>query len=373
MFSLLGTLLFYDFVIVACFLSCKYYEKTGIKFYKYAPYVTLVFISVFRYDIGADYENTYETISYMSNHPSELFHQQFIDDNSRTPGMRILVMIFQYVSSPSFYVIGCYSIIFISSIFFLLNHYNAHKWGILILFLSLLIFQSWDWIKQSASLGLVACSLVYIDQGKFKKSIFLILIAITFHLSAAFVIPFLFCRKLRLSSHFMSVILIFVFVAAELGFFNTIYNELLQLTPLYGEIYSSSRQYSEMNEFAYRSTSFILFSLWSIFILYFSTDKTRFFNVIFFFGSTMYMISGGSILIDRISIYYTLPQMVIFSFIMKEKHDILAKCIISLMIFANFVLINRRFVEDGDIRGCVPYQTIFSDEYNNHKFRYRAN
>ena len=23
--------------------------------------------------------------------------------------------------------------------------------------------------------------------------------------------------------------------------------------------------------------------------------------------------------------------------------------------------------------GCVPYQTIFSDEYNNHKFRYRAN
>ena len=370
MFSLLGTLLFYDFLIAICFILCSAYERTHRNIFKYAPYIILVIVSILRYDIGADYENMYDDIAYMANHPSEYHFQHFIDDNSRTPGLKILVLLFHSFPEPSIWVIGFYSIIFLSSIYFLLDYYNAHKWGIFVLFISFLLFQSWDWIKQSASLGLIACSLVFLDRGKVKKSFYFMLLSITFHLSSIFTLPILLCRRICVSSHLMSYVLIVIFVLAELGFFNPIYNLLLQITPFYGEIYSRS-QYAELSEFFYRSTSYILFSLWCIVVVFFSTKKTGFLNVLFFLGATLYMISGGSLLIDRISIYYMLPQIVIFPLIMKSKHIRVVNYIITIMILANLVLINRRFIEYGDVRGCVPYETVFSTHHNNHTFRWK--
>lgn len=372
MFSLLGTLVFYDIIIIVCFLLCSRYEKTNHKFYKYCPYLILLLVSVFRYDIGADYENMYLGIHSLIKQPSELLSGSFIDENSRTPGLRILTILFQFFPNPELWVIGAYSVIFISSIYFVLNHYNAHKWGIPIIFLSFLIFQSWDWIKQSASMALIACSFVYIDTSKIRKATCCLLLAIFFHLSSIFAFPILFLNKIRFSSHLMSYILIGVFILAEMHFFDEVYNTLLIMTPFYGEQYSTSKQYAEMENYIFTSTSYIFFSIWSIFITYFSTKETQFYNILFFIGSILYMVSGGSLLIDRISTYYMMSQIVIFPMMMQyKKRANIIKIVFGLMILANFILVNRRFYEYGDIRGCVPYQTIFSDECDQKKFRIR--
>ena len=371
MFTLVGTLVFYDIIMITCFIMCHAYEKSKRKIYKYIPYIILFFVSVFRYDIGADYENMYWSIEQIAKNQIDIDLYNFVIKNASTPGYTIFVLLLKGLPMTSFWVIGLYSLFFLCSIYYVLDRYNSHKWGILVLFLSLLIFQSWDWVKQSAAIGLVACSLVYVDRGNIVKAALFLSCAIFFHLSAFFALPILLSKKIKLSSRLMAYILIGVFVLAELGAFNTIYNQLLLITPFYNEVYSTSIKYQEMTSFSYLSTTFILFSLWSIFVTYFSSKKTSLFNFLFFIGSSLYMISGGSLLIDRISVYYTLSQIIVIPAIVSMRHNDSFKIIFGAFILANLLLINRRFVEYGDIRGCVPYESVFSDEFENKIFRIR--
>lgn len=371
MFSLLQTLLFYDFIIIVCFISLYQYERTNRKFYKILPYCIIFFISVTRFDIGADYEGQYLTINEMLSYQPKLSLRDFIDDTAKTQGLSIIVFIFRGFPNVFLWVNGLYFFVFLRSIYFLLDRYNAHKWGILLLFLSLILFQSWDWIKQSAALGLVACSFVYIDQEKYKKAVFFLLGAIFFHLSALFAIPVLFFKKIKVPSRIFAFILLGIFIAAEIGIFKPLYRQLLVITPFYSDVYMSSMKYAEQESYSYLSTTYIFFSLWSIFIMFFSSRRTNFFNLLFFIGTVIYMISGGSLLLDRISIYYSISQLTIVPAIMDEVKQPLVKNILIYLILANLALINRRCFEYGDLRGCTPYETIFSDEFEHKKFRYR--
>ena len=373
MFTSLQTVLFYDIIFLVCFIFFNKYEQTKRDFYKIFPYVIIFFISVTRFDIGADYEGQYFTINEMIKSQNLLSFSRFVDDTARTQGLSIVVFLFRSFPHAFLWINGFYFTIFICSIYYLLNNYNAHKWGILALFLSLLLFQSWDWIKQSAAVGFAACSVLNTDKNNYKKSALFLMAAILFHLSALFVIPILLFKKIKyISSKILAFILIGVFVTAEMGMFKSIYQQLLVITPFYSDVYSNSTFYAEMNSYTYLSTSYIFFSLWSIIIMYFSPERTKVFNLMFFIGVVIYMVSGGSLLMDRISIYYTMSQLVLLPAIMSEKNKPIKRYYLIVLILANIALINRRCFEYGDLRGCTPYETIFSSEFEGMKFRYRG-
>ena len=305
----------------------------------------------------------------MVSHQSEMSINSFIDESTKAPGLKIITFFFQFFPEPAVWVIGFYSLMFIWTIYFILDKYDAHKWGILVLFISLMLFQSWDWIKQSAALSMVFLGFMYADKGKLKMTIILFAIAIVFHLSAIFAIPALLCMKLNFSSKWMALFLVVVLIMAVSGVFKSLYSEILRLSPIYGESYSESRKYAEQENYSYNSTTFWLYSIWFILNIFFAQAKTHFWNCLLFVGAILYMISGGSLIIDRVSIYYTISQLIVFPSIMNAYQHSVVKNIMLGMIILLLFLINSRLLSYGDLRRCTPYETIFSEEFRNRQFR----
>ncbi len=42
-----------------------------------------------------------------------------------------------------------------------------------------------------------------------------------------------------------------------------------------------------------------------------------------------------------------------------------------VLIIVMFVRFNKSLLYKTGIRGCSPYETVFSDDYSNHSFRFR--
>lgn len=363
MFSLIGTLIFYDLVIFLCFVLANGYKKSYAKGFKYIPYIILLLVSCLRYDIGTDYSGTYLDVYDRLHTRGGLAFEGLISDSIKSPGEWFLSVVFSHFPDPSVWVINTYFIIFIVYIYKILDDYNAHKWGLLCIFLSLIIFQAWDWSKQYAAVAILAYSIKYIQQGKYIKFLLLFLASFILHLSTIFFLPLLLLRKLKLSPKLLALVLFGVFIVAQTGFFRPFYQGLVGLAPMYSESYLNSMLYGEFGEGVVGTASYTFYCIWFIVLLFFSQKQHNIWNVMLFVGALLYIVSENSLVLDRVAVYYLIAQIVIFPMIMSTHRKGAVNTLMIILVMINLLLLNRRFMEENDLRGCVPYESLFSSEY----------
>ena len=292
----------------------------------------------------------------------------------KEPGLFFVTLFFNAFPSTHLWVIAVYYTFFIFFLYKVFNTYDIHKWGVFVLYLSIIIFQTWDWIRQGTAMAIVLYAIHLYNCNKYKEYILTCLLAAFFHYSSLFVVPFVILfRRFHISSKLMTLILCLTLVLAISGVFKAIYSTLISLIPFYGEMYLESSKYAMFDEQSYTSVPFLLNALWLIFIVYSSKENYKQWTQLLFVGAILFMISGGSLLIDRLAWYFTCTQLVLVPIIVNINKTKIFKILLTMFIISHIVLLNRRFFIQGELRGCVPYQTILSNEADYLQFRYREN
>lgn len=371
MFSIIDTAFFYGTLWMICVLFSWIYERNKILLFKYLPYLIILFVSITRFDIGSDYGPQFLTIRESLTYKNGLALDSLLGENGRSaPGLTLLTIFFSPFPNTPVWVINFFFIVFLFFFYKFADKLNIHKWAIFLLFSTTLLFQSWDWIRQSAAMAVSMYAYTLIGSNHKKKIILLLLLAVILHLSALAIIPVLLVgNRFRIKNTYLSIFLLVMLVLAMGGLFKPFYEKIIEVTPFFGESYARSSRYATKEEFLYFAPSYIFFAIWYIVLLFFSNKENYFWNFLLFLGGFLFIASGNSLLIDRIAIYFSIAQFFIFPSIIKKCKDKRMMLLFGCLIAANIVLIGHRFLKKGDMRGCVPYETMFSHEYEYLLFR----
>ena len=384
MFSNLETFVFYGIILFLCCFLSIIGEKTGKKGFIRFAYVILFLVSALRYDIGNDYENFFYDVSKQLQFGLIENYNKNFDVGSIM--VSIMTSIVPNVKCGPFIIIALYSFFFLFFVYKAIDRINAHTIGIFLLFVLLFIFKYWDWIKQGVATAIFLYSILFIVQKKPKKFLAWVLFASLWHISALVTLIVYPISLIRLSSKKLASILVVCLVLVEVGLFRGFYNVVLSSVPYYKEVYELSK-YAEMDNFIFSGTkTFIITSLWFIFLLFFFFFKrvlkgksqsivlVQTYSNIVFVGALIYMISSGALLLDRISYYFLIAQLILVPLVLRSfnSKDIIKRGIISLMLVFHFVLYSYLIFNEEGLNGSNKYESVFSDNCGNHRFRYRS-
>lgn len=370
MLTHLETFVLYNLILLSIIPILKYGEQYRKKHLVIIAYLILIFISIIRFDIGNDYENMYNGISAISDlSVNDLFKSYYTLSLGSIMVPLITCIVPSSVYTPII-VLAVFSIVFFIFIYYTFDRYRIHAWGVFLLFILLIIFYSWDWVKQCSSVAIFLYSIKYIESKKILKYILCIIFASLFHISALVclvIYPLINLNKF--TSKTLSYILLVSFILAEMNVFTMIYDVVIKNIPYYREIYEMS-VYSTQDTYTYKTKTFIITSLWYIFLLYYAQNKQI--SIIVCIGAVIYMISGGNLLLDRLSLYFTSAQLILVPNVyINVRPSKVKKWIFCLFIFFHCLLYNSLIFEEYGLRGSDRYETIFSAQFKRGEFRYR--
>lgn len=354
------------------FLLAKLGEKKNKKKPIVLAYIILTIISIIRYDIGNDYENYYDSITFLSGYDLSGVVPFLILEPSAIM-LPILSVSFGFTSLTPEIVIGIYALLFFVMLYLVLEHYKTHSLGLLLLFILMILFQSWDWVKQGVSVMIVLYSIKYIEKRNPFRFVIVVLFGSLWHISAIFLLLLYPLRKLTFSSLTLTMFLFCIFFLTELGIFKFLYTAILQIVPLYNEVYENTK-YSESEVDTTRTITFIILCVWYLWLLFVTPRDKSFYALILFVGAALYMISSGSLLLDRFSLYFTSIQLfyvpMLYRIYAKKK---LYRCVFTLFFIFFYAWFCNDTTKEYGLRGSDKYETLFSDQYNRKYFRYRSN
>lgn len=363
MFSNLETLFLYNFLLFLSVFFCYLYNRKHCKLFIFIPYILIFLFSTFRYDIGYDYENYARSVLQISKFLKYLDIPTVVIIMGKEPIMVCLISFFGQIEHLFVVIFSIYSLAFTYFIYKTFDTYKIHTLGIFLLFTLTVLFQYWDWMRQGVSLSIFLFALKYIEAKKLKKYILYILFAALWHFSAIILLFAYPIARIKISNrgNKFLYILVVVFILAELQVFSFLYGIIIEYVPYYNEIYTDS-DYSTVEEFKFHSLPFIIYSLWYMIIVHRAVNNNTPYAVLLFVGVILFMISGGSLLIDRIAWYFTGIQLIIVPMYYRLNGLSLSKLFICLFIFYHFMYFNRQII-NGGLRGSSQYITVFSENY----------
>jgi hypothetical protein len=106
--------------------------------------------------------------------------------------------------------------------------------------------------------------------------------------------------------------------------------------------------------------------VWST-IIFFLPNKERVLSNFIFIGAVIFIISSGALNVMRISFYFIFSMMISIPIVLRIEK---AKTVMLVMVAGLFLFFVRDVVTDTGTNGCVPYDSIFSDNFPNY-FRSR--
>lgn len=365
-----GTFVLYNVCLIMCVLFCVLAGKYKIKSLFVFAYFIILLIAIFRFDIGHDYQNYAVSITRLAGFLSvQSSFAEIAESSGLEPAMLILVYLLKWTSNVYVYVVAIYAVVYCYFIYKTLDRYNIHCCGIIVLFILTILFQSWDWMRQGVALSIFLFSIKYIEKESFKPFILCILFASLWHYSALVLLLTYPLRKVYVKPKLLALLLLLLFFVAELGFFQSLYDRLLSMIPYYGEIYSATR-YSSVDQYTYQTMPFVFYSIWYIVLIYLSSKEQNMLVLFVFIGAALFIVSGGSLLMDRIAWYYTSLQIILIPLILRENKGRVKSIILLLFLIMHFLYFNRQ-IFNGGLRGCTPYSSVFSDDYRREIFRLR--
>ena len=362
------------FLIV--FLAWQGEKKKNKKTILWA-YVVLGLITVLRFDIGNDYVEyvnmVQEEVKLTSLGYSPI--QQWLYNDYRPEfSFYFLSWFFSWLPHPYVAVIGIYGLIAIVLLYKSLNRYHGyHALGLLIYILSGIMFNSWDWVRQSVAFMIVLYSLQYIEERKPIKFFLTIIIGMLFHNSIILMLPFYFVTYLHINRYIIAGTLLLAIVMYFLGIFGDVLGDIMQYADLAEgyESYAKNQQALEQAEsLSFKLRCLLYVFMWSALILLMPKKENVKKNLLFI-GAVFFLIASGSQALQRISFYFLIaciPALpCAWQHLKLQKAAVFKTAIITLLITMSGLWVRDIITHNN--RGCTPYDSILFENFANQKFR----
>lgn len=366
MFTIWNTFLIYNLVFLLCFFLLR---KAHGKFPVLLSYLILVIVASVRYDVGADYDGYYRDVEIVKDvYSGNMSVSALLPLLSVGPILSGLIYLLRETSHTLLYIVAIYSISEMVVLYMVLEKYKAHFEGILIYVLSCLMFIVWDAQRQGLAFFIVLYSIPFIEDRKMGKYFLTIFVAGLAHYSAWILFPFYWLCKFRLSNRGIISIIFVLFVLAQFKLFTSASSFFSELIPYYSETYSDNDKYTVSGE-TIHDPSFLFTVFWYVFLLICSPKNNKVFNTLLFTGCCVYIMSGGNLNMDRISLYFTSSIILYFKGLKEMMRKKIVKLqIVRFLLLLMYLLFNIHILS-GTYKGCSPYETIFSVECRQEIFR----
>ncbi len=335
--------------------SNKNNTKKGI----FLSYLILFFFLALRYDIGYDYSSyVYSIKAIIREFRSDSI--PFYNWGDSEPLFSFLSFIFMEFPYPHAYVIGTYALIWTIFIYKTFDYYNNHSLGILIIFIIGFVFVEMDQMRQGTAIAVFLYSIRFIKESDFKKYLLCILFATIIHYSALILIIFYFANKYKPKKKLYAIIIIllFMFFNSNLStqWYEFIVTKYISHYSLFD--YKTAKALEQFDTINYRIRTAYYCLIWII-IIYTLPEKDRGLVNILFIGVVIFIISSGAMNIRRMANYLTFTMSISIPIIIKNKRF---KLIIGVLVFGLFLFFIRDMIV-GKHQGCIPYESIFSEDF----------
>jgi len=357
----MSQLIYILFFSIVMMLS-KVYESISVNtnLKKISTFAIWIFIIIFvsiRYDVGNDYSSYVGHFWYINN------ANGFI-----TPDYIVFEFLSYVFSFSEYGYIGVFSLYFIftfSLIFNFLKKNNIVLWGLFVFFTFGMFFDSLDRIRQVAALAVFIYTFEDIEKNNFFRFFIKIIVASLFHFSAFILLPFYFIAKLPINKIISFLWFFILLIGFLLGLWSNLIEYIYSYIPYYNTLYQDS-MYSEKIDKLGTGLGFIGKSLFIYLNVLLSPIHNKY-KVLLMIGLTFYIIGVGNLNIERVSDYFLAITLISFPFFVKyftkleNKIIIVTPMILFLLVF--FITnLNQEYFK---------YQTIFSTEFQEQKFRDR--
>ena len=261
--------------------------------------------------------------------------------------------------------IGIYGLNFILSILFIYslnkfaNLFKDNYWLIILIsFPYLIVVVSMGYTRQATAVSLVLLSICSLSNNKLYSFIFYAFVAILFHKSSIIMIPLIFITHLKLN---YINILLFIILA--------IFSSLI-IYPEFARI--SSGYLSEQSKYISKGVYYRIFLnilagiLFLIFYKYLKINKRldRLIILIFIINLLLlFTIQNYSTLVDRIIIYFTFIQLIVFSrlYLIKKNYKIFFNLFVISIYFCVFLVWLHFSIHSY---AWIPYKNILIEIYS---------
>ena len=370
------SLIFYNLTMLFCIYLCSRPREKNAKKSILLAYFILAFISVIRFDIGSDYESYWITFDEFSQFSiKELNYTNLaLFYSIKEPVTFLAILIFSHFPGAPIWIFGVYSCLTIYFIYKTIEYWspNSHALSIFILFISYLIFETWDWVRQGLAMSLLLYSLTFLDKKNNKNFIICLICAFFSHFSSMVFGLVYFIKDIKLNRNVLLTIIVTSYILGVTGVFGQLFGQLFSMLPIYAEAYADNSRFTDAENTNFNSLGFLCLAIWYGVLTYQLYKKNYFFGNIMFVGALLTMMSGNNLLISRIAWYFTSFQIVAVPIVLNQaKLKQISKLLMYVLIIVMFVRFNKSLLYKTGIRGCSPYETVFSDDYSNHSFRFR--
>jgi hypothetical protein len=361
---MLGTLIFYLLVLSVCLGLIYWSNENNTRIGVYIAYLVLIIVSFIRYDIGNDYQTYVEYITYIANKYQHSYNVSFKNGYySNEPLFIVLVLFFNEVTYNYIWVLGVH---FIISLFFLYKAYEeneSHLVSILLFFISGMLFVYWDQVRQAVSISIIIYAIKYIKLKDFPKYLMLVLLAATAHYSALFLLPFYYVDLIN-PRKYIYITVIMVLAISSLP--NILFEKAISLIPYWDEK-TNQFSYVQLVSWGYKFRVFFYSVIWCTVIFYLPEKEKVLINFLFF-GALIFILASGALNVMRMSFYFIFTMTLSIPIVMKIEK---ARTTMLMLMFGYFLFFVRDVITDTGTRGCVPYVSVFSEQFP-HYFRSRG-
>ena len=343
-------------------------------------FVIMLILTICRWDIGNDYANYAKSVPmYANTVESQGGIMKAFNYYDQKIEISYIALSWVFGDFPANYVwvIGSLGLIFQLFVFLSLKRVDGYYWGYLALFITELIFLSWDAVRQGAAIGIILFAVEFIREGKPIKYLISVLAASLFHTSVLIMVPFYLLRYIKVHDFVLIAAIGGMTVLMWLGVLTELMSEVTAYFALFEhyEGYANSTATLAVAESMMYKLRLVLYALfWSGIILFLPKDR-MIYKLFITIGACIFLFAMNSMSITRIAWYFLSSVVVGLPIAMnnlkvkyaspKNIHRIATTSIIVAMFF----LFSYDVLRDSNTHGCSPYDSIFSTNYQYQKFR----
>lgn len=348
-------------ILVLLYLGKRYYflERIGI--------LLLILLSVCRFDIGNDYDNYCYLIDFSTyllkegDWESLVYASQLL---GLEPFFELLCVIFKDIQYHFVYIFAAYSILTILIWYKLLRDIEGVFEGFFLIITMSYLFISFDQIRQVLAVSLFVFSYKYIEQQNWKKFLIIILLASCVHYSVLFISIAYFLLNRKPNIKLYLYVIVFLYIGFRLDFWSQFRSSLFSLVGIYSNYSENDRQL--MSGDFNSGLGFLFQILFYSYLMLVLRKKYPLLTNSLFIGVSLLLFSSGNLNINRIAYYFTFSSILAFPLYVKQEYrKIKVYCLLFLMI-----IYGGRSIYTG-ISGCVPYDSIWSKNFEVLNFRIR--
>lgn len=354
-------------------------ERSGNKKLIYCGYIILFAASALRYDIGNDYANYWLSTEdlvrqYQSSH--SIIDVYNYGGGRFEIGFCALVGLFAWSENAFWWISMVFSLFVVLGLYNVLEKYNCHFEGILLAIVIEYFFLQWDWIRQSGAFAFVLLAMLSAKDKNFRQFLVFVLIASLFHKSAIFMLvayPLTYVKMNNKLIFSMIIVGLAIYWSGSLDSFVNQVDMLFSYIDGYDKYDSANVALSFTHTTIFSRIRVSLVVLIGAFVALTLDADNAFYRNLLTIGLFIYMLSGSTLLLIRIAWYFLIVLFPCFGICLQSicsKQHVKRYLLVGLLL-AQVVVFSYDVATGTNTRGCVPYKSIFSDDFLKHRFDIR--